>query len=211
MNLIILGPQGSGKGTQAKILSDKLGLYYFEMGGFLRDLSIRNTEVASFISRGILVPDDLFFLSMKALMEDKILKGNGMILDGFPRTMVQYQTLKNWFDENGLKIDKMILLEIDDDEVVRRLSARRTCEKCGALYNLVTSPIPKDPQKCDKCGGTLTQRTDDNPETIKKRLSEYRENTVPLLEQAQKDGVLIKIDGEQAIEKVTEAVLAALN
>ena len=210
MNLIILGSQGSGKGTQARVLAEKMGLYYFEMGGFLRDLSIHNSQVADYVNRGILVPDDLFFMSMKELMEDKILKGKGMILDGFPRTQVQYKTLRNWFDENGLKIDKIILLEISNDEAVRRLSSRRTCEQCGALYNLVTSPIPADTEKCDKCGGGLLQRADDNSEAIKERLSEYRKNTLPLLEQARKDGVLVEINGDQPIEKVTSDVLANL-
>ena len=210
MNLIILGPQGSGKGTQAKILAEKFGLYYFEMGSFLRELSSHNAEVADFIRKGILVPDDLFFMSMKQLMEDKILKGGGMVLDGFPRTRGQYQTLKNWFKQNGLKIDKMILLEIDDGVVVQRLAARRTCEKCGALYNLVTSPVPSDPEKCDKCGGRLMQRADDNPETIKKRLSQYQENTLPLLEDAKKDGILVKINGDQSIEEVTSNILGGL-
>ena len=137
---------------------------------------------------------------MKEIIQEKT--NQGMILDGFPRTVRQYEMLANLFNEIGSKIDKVIFLNISDAEVVRRLSSRRTCASCGALYNLATSPKPKIAGKCDKCGGKLIQRDDDNPETIQKRLSQYRENTLPVIEMARKQGILIEIDGEKSIEDI---------
>ena len=206
MNIIILGPQGSGKGTQAKLLAEKFGLYYFEMGSFLRELAKKNPEIDRIINKeGKLLPDDLFFFAMKEFLQEKISAGSkGMILEGFPRTVKQYQMLKRWFDQEGIKIDKVIFLEISDEETVRRLSARRTCEKCGRVYNLITNP-PKA-KNCE-CGGKLVQREDDQPERIKVRLNVYRESTLPLLEIFKKDGVLEQVDGERPIEKIHQELV----
>lgn len=210
MNIIILGPQGSGKGTQARILSERLGLYHFEMGGFLRELAKTDSKIEKTLKNGELIPDEMFFFAMKDLLQEKISSGKGVILDGFPRTTKQYEMLKNWFDQEGLNIDKTIFLDISDKEVIRRLSARRTCDKCGEVYNLITSPKPKNPEVCDKCGGKLIQRKDDNPDSIRKRLEVYRENTVPLLNIFEKEGLLLKVEGERPIEVISEDLLALL-
>lgn len=197
MNIILLGPQGSGKGTQAKLLSEKFGLFYFEMGDFLRELAKRDPAIDRIINKeGKLLPDDMFFFAMKKLLEKEIVKGRNLILDGFPRTESQYRMLKNWFDEKGLKIDKVIFLDISPKETIRRLSARRVCDRCGANYNLITNP--PSGESCS-CGGKLIQREDDQPKRIKVRLNEYRKNTQPLLEIFKKQGILAKVDGERPI------------
>lgn len=204
MNIILLGPQGSGKGTQAKLLVEKVGLYYFEMGEFLRRLAKTNPLVDEIMNeKGELVPDDIFFFAMKALLSEKISAGKGILLDGFPRTIRQYGMLKDWFDEEDIKIDKAILIDVSEKESIRRLSARRICEKCGELYNLITNPPPAG--KC-KCGGDLRQRKDDQPEQIKERLRQYNENTKPLLNVFEKEGILEKVDGERPIAEIHKEI-----
>jgi adenylate kinase len=209
MNIIILGPQGSGKGTQARILSEKLGLYYFEMGDFLRNLAKNDSVIDEIINqKGELLPDHMFFFAMKDLLEEKMIKeGKGMILDGFPRTIEQYKLLKNWFNEKSIKVNKAIVLEISEKETIKRLSARRICENCGEVYNLITKIPPK--AGC-KCGAKLIQRKDDEPVQIKKRLTLYKYSTKPLLTIFAKEGILLKINGEQPIEEITKEILSRL-
>jgi adenylate kinase len=182
MNLVILGPQGSGKGTQAKILAEKLGLYYFDMGSFLRGLAQKDENIRKIQAEGKLVPDDMFFFAMKAFMQEKINSGKGMILDGFPRTIEQYQVLRNWFEENGLSIDKVLYLTLSDEEALKRLLKRREIEG----------------------------REDDTLEIINKRLAVFHEQTKPVLEQARKDGILLEIDGERPIEVIAADILEKL-
>lgn len=208
MNLLILGPQGSGKGTQARILADKLGLFYLEMGDFLRNLAKENPEVDEIINkRGELLPNDMFFFAMKKFLEEKIAEGKGLLLEGFPRSMEQYQMLKNWFDQEGLKIDKAIFIEISKAETIKRLSARRTCEVCGRIYNLITNPPKKE--TCE-CGGKLIQRQDDTPEKISKRLEAYEQNTKPLIDIFESEGILLRIDGERPIQVIADDLLNQL-
>ena len=202
MNILLIGPQGSGKGTQAEILVKKFGFYYFEMGGFLRELAKTDPLIYEYQNKkGQLVPDDVFFFAMKSLLEGKVKEGNNLLLDGFPRTIVQYETLKNWFDELGINLDKAIFIDIPEEITIKRLSARRTCKECGKIWNLVTSPIPPTPEKCD-CGGELTQRDDDKPEKIMLRLNEYRKNTEPLLDLLRKENILVKVDGNRSIDEI---------
>lgn len=204
MNLVLLGPQGSGKGTQAKILVDKFGFYYFEMGSFLRELAKTDSLIYEYQNKkGKLVPDDMFFFAMKELLKGKVDEKNNLLLDGFPRAISQYEILKKWFDEFGVKLDLVIFIDISEEETIRRLSNRRTCTVCGKIWNLVTSPIPQDPSKCE-CGGELKQRADDKPEQIKLRLEEYRKNTEPLLGLFEKENILIKVDGNKPINEISE-------
>jgi len=204
MNIVLLGPQGSGKGTQAKLLVDKFSLYYFEMGKFLRELAKTNPLVYEYQNKkGQLVPDDVFFFAMKKLLEGKVKENNDLLLDGFPRNIRQYETLKNWFEQLGTKINKVIFINIPEEITIERLSGRRTCVKCGKIWNLNTTPTPPTPEKCE-CGGELVQRDDDKPEQIKLRLNEYHKNTEPLLDLFKKENILVEVDGNRPINTIAK-------
>ncbi len=208
MNIILLGPQGSGKGTQAKFLAEKLGLFYIEMGGILREAAKVNPQIDEMINKkGELVPDDLTLSILKNKLGKEKPDLTNLLFDGFPRSLIQYQLLKDWFSEKGVKIDKVILLEISEKETIRRLSARRICPKCGSVYNLVTNPPPGG--EC-ACGGELIQREDDFPEAIKTRLSLYHQVTSPLVEAMEKEGILIRVNGERPIDVISQDLLEKL-
>jgi len=179
MNLILLGPQGSGKGTQAEMLVKKYGFNYVEMGNILR--SIANSDnsksglVKEYQARGELVPDEFVRLIAWDHL-NKQDKSKGFLFDGYPRTLAQYEHVADMLRKFGQKIDKVLYLELSPQESVRRLSGRRTCERCKEIFNLITKP-PKEETKCDKCGGKLVQREDDTPDAIKKRLEIFYEIT----------------------------------
>lgn len=202
MNILILGPQGSGKGTQVKILSERLGFFSFESGNFLREKAESDPRIDEIINkRGELLPDEETFSLVRDYLKEKAPTLDNFILDGYPRSLKQYQLLVDWLKEEGKRIDLAILLNISDKEAVRRLSARVVCEKCGTVYNLITNPPPGD--KCE-CGGRLIQRPDDKPGAIEKRLQAYHTTTAPLIEILKKDGILVEVDGERSIETVAE-------
>jgi adenylate kinase len=208
MNIIIFGPQGSGKGTQAELLADRLNLFYFESGKFLRDLAKTDKEIDTIINeKGELLPDEEMFEYTSKYLEKNDPDLSDIIFDGYPRSIKQYQLLKNWLRSEGKQIDYAILLEINEDTSVKRLSARRICEKCGNIYNLITNPPPEG--GCE-CGGKLIQREDDKPKAIKNRLSLYRKQTSPLISIFDKEGILVSIDGERPIKVIFEDILKKL-
>ena len=201
MKLIFVGPQGCGKGTQAKVIAEKLELCHISTGDLLRAVTgDLKDEIKSYTDEGNLVPDELIV----RILKERVLQDdceNGFILDGFPRNVAQADELDKIMD-----VDKVIEIAISDDESVSRIGGRRNCGSCGAIWNVNTSPKPADDSKCDKCGGELIQRVDDNEESLRKRLEIYHRDTEPILEKY----TSVKIDGEQSIEKVSEDVLAAL-
>jgi adenylate kinase len=202
MKLIFVGAQGSGKGTQAKMVAEKFGICHLSTGDLLRGVTgDLKSEVDEIISKGDLVPNELIVRILKERLDDEDCKG-GFILDGFPRNAVQVELLKEIAD-----VDKVIEIVISDEESVRRISGRRGCIKCGAIYNVNTSPRSGVDGICDKCGGELLQRKDDNEEALKKRLEVYHEETEKIL--GMYDSV--RIDGEQSIEKVFEDILSAIS
>ena len=206
MNLVILGPQGSGKGTQARLLADSLGLYYFESGDFLREVAKSDPRIDEIVNkRGELLPDDEVFAMISKHLEAKSPNLENFILDGYPRSLKQYTLLKDWLKVMGKKIDHVIYLAINEEESITRITARRTCEKCDRVYNLVTNPPPA-PDTCE-CGGKLIQRQDDTPEVVKKRLEIFKETTKPLIEVVKKDGILLEVNGEQPIDVILKEII----
>ncbi len=201
MKLIFIGPQGSGKGTQAKRVADRFGLCHISSGDLLRGVRGNlKSEVDSFMSKGELVPDELIV----KILKEKLDEGNcdkGFILDGFPRTVNQAEELKKITE-----IDKVVEIFISDEEASRRICARRTCIKCGAIFN-TNSLRPKIEGICDKCGGRLITREDDSEEALRERLKVYHKETEKVLEMYD----VIRIDGEQDIEKVFEDIIEGID
>ncbi len=209
MNILLIGPQGSGKGTQAEILLKTSGLFYVEMGGILREAARNNQTIDKFLTEGKLVPDNVAL----TLVIDKIEKENpgkdNILFDGFPRSVAQYEMLSKWLLEKGQKINVAILINISDEESIRRLSARRKCGTCGKIWNLVTEPKPPTPEKCE-CGGELIQREDDMPEAIKTRLEAYHTTTDELVKLLSEKGDLLEVDGTKQISDVTKDIVEGL-
>ena len=207
MNLILLGPPGAGKGTQAEILSKKLGVDTISTGAMLRGAIREGTELgrmaSEYINEGKLVPDDVVVGIVKERLSQEDCK-KGFILDGFPRTTAQADALR----ESGIRIDKVLLLDVADEVIVERLSGRRECSKCATPYHIVYKPSPAG-DKCP-CGGELIQRDDDNEQTVKNRIEVYHNQTEPIKEYYEKQGILVVASGCDAVEDTTKAVFKAL-
>lgn len=214
MRLVLLGPPGAGKGTQARMLRDLAGVPQISSGDLLRAAVHEKTpfgvEAASYMDRGELVPDNLVLNLIDSRLGAADAR-NGFILDGFPRSVAQAEALSVMLHKRrGKAIDRVIALSVPDEEIVRRISGRRTCIKCGAMYHLVSEP-PRKPGICDKCGGELYLREDDSEETVRNRLSVYNATTRPLLDFYGGLGVLAKIDGMGKPEEVDARIIAALD
>jgi len=207
MNIVILGPQGSGKGTQADLICQKLGLAHIESGAILRTKAKTDDRIKQMIDSGTIVPDDETIGYIDEEIKRLGVGYENLIFDGYPRNLNQYGVLKSWLSSRSTKIDYVIYLEISDEEAVKRLSSRRTCKACGNVYNLVTNP----PQggRCS-CGGELEQREDDKVEIINKRLAIFHKDTKPILTAAEADGTLRKIDGERPIEVIHNDIMKLL-
>ncbi len=210
MRMVFLGPPGSGKGTQAKVLAKKKNLKHLSTGDILREAVKNGTELGkkakSFMDAGDLVPDDVILGMIKEILQKN---EEGFIFDGFPRTAAQAEGLDGLMNELGLKLDIVINLAVDDKEVLRRLTGRFFCEKCGADFNVNTRP-PKKEGTCDKCGGRLAQRADDKTEVIANRLEVYREKTKPVEDFYRSRDLLKDINGAQSFDDVTVSILEAV-
>lgn len=211
MNLIILGPQMSGKGTQAKMLVNKYDLNYVDMGSVLRSIAGSDNKyaktVAEFTSKGQLVPDE--FVRLIAWDHvNKQDKTKGFLFDGYPRSVAQYEHVVDMLKKFGKKVDYVFFINISEAEILRRISGRRICEKCGKIYNFVTGPKPVE-GKCE-CGGELRSRSDDTTEATKNRLDYYKNTVMPLIEYLKTKGNLMEINGEQSIEKIHQEIVEKL-
>ncbi|MEX2701960.1 MAG: adenylate kinase [Thermofilum sp. ex4484_82] len=213
MRIILLGPPGSGKGTQAKLLSKKYSIPHIAMGDILREEVAKKTplgkKVNIYMSKGELVPDEIVIEVLKKRLQEADCV-NGFILDGFPRTLNQAKALDNMLNELNLKIDAVIYIDVPDEEIMKRLSLRRTCKVCGRIYNLHYNP-PKQDGKCDVCGGELIIRDDDKPEVIKNRLKVYNDQTKPLVNYYETHKLLIRINGVDPIDKVFQQIVKELS
>ncbi len=210
--LVMLGPPGAGKGTQAKTLAEILHVPQISTGDIFREHISNGTklgeQVKSYTDRGELVPDDLVFEVVKSRLEEDDCS-KGYILDGFPRTVKQAELLDSYLSSKGDSLTAVIDIDVPDEEIVKRLTGRRICKSCGAIYNIYFNP-PKVEGVCDVCGGELYQREDDNEETVRNRLRVYREQTLPLVEYYEGKGILKKVDGRGDGREVLRRVKDAL-
>lgn len=212
-NIILLGPPGAGKGTQARLLEQERGMVQLSTGDMLREAKNSGTEmgkkVAEVMARGQLVTDEIVI----GLIEEKLASGDGkgFIFDGFPRTLPQADALGKLLARTGQKLDAVIEMQVDDEALVQRITARSTCGSCGEVYNDITKPIPDD-GKCEKCGGTeFKRRADDNEDSLKQRLMEYYKKTSPLIGYYYAQGDLFGVDGLGEIEDVAAQIAAVLD
>ena len=211
MILILLGPPGAGKGTQAVNIAKESGLVHVATGDLFRE-NIRNqTDLGKrakvFVDRGELVPDEIT-VGMLLDRLDRPDTQKGVLLDGFPRTTDQAHALDEALKERGQAVDKVLYINVGEEEVVRRLAGRWTCRQCGAVYHQVFSP-PKEQGKCDQCGGELYQRDDDKPETVRNRLAVYTQQTAPLIDYYRRQSKLLEVNGEQEAGAVGRDLLKA--
>ena len=207
MKLILLGPPGAGKGTQAEVLTKKLGIETISTGVMLRAAMRDGTELGKlakeYIDQGKLVPDEVVVGIVKERLSQDDCK-NGFILDGFPRTIPQAQALT----DAGVEIDKVLSLDVDDEVIVERLTGRRECKVCGTPYHIKNKPVPET-GKC-VCGGEIIQRADDNEETIRNRMKVYHEQTEPIKEYYASLGKVVSVDSSGTVEETNVAVSRAL-
>jgi len=199
--VVFLGPPGAGKGTQAKLLSQRLGFLHLSTGDILREAVKKQTPLGikakEYMDRGELVPDNLII----ALIEEYLPKEGGVILDGFPRTIAQAEALENMLSAKSKKVSKVLLFDSPDEVIIDRLSGRRVCSNCGAVYHIKYNP-PKKEGVCDLCSGSLVQREDDKEEVIKNRLEVYKRQTQPLIDFYKKKGIIYRLDATKSVEEL---------
>jgi adenylate kinase len=211
VNLILMGPPGAGKGTQAAHLKRKLGIAHLSAGDMLREQVKRATPLGikaqEIMARGELVPDSLVSEMIESRLQEPDCRA-GFLLDGYPRNLAQARTLDEILKRLGRRVDRVLALNVSPDELVRRLSGRRVCGSCGAGYHLVSQP-PKREGICDRCGQALTQRPDDRESVVRERLRVYEEQTRPLLSHYRELGLLAEVEGMGAPEAIAAALSRA--
>ncbi|MDA2814200.1 adenylate kinase [Nocardiopsis sp. RSe5-2] len=212
MRAVLVGPPGAGKGTQAQILASELSIPKVSTGDIFRANVSGGTELGrtakSYMDRGDLVPDEVTNEMVRGRLAEEDAR-EGFLLDGFPRNVPQAETLDSMLKDMGTALDAVLELKVDEEEVVKRLSGRRSCRQCGRVYHVDYDP-PKAAGVCDACGGELYQRDDDREEVIRHRLEVYREQTEPLVAYYRDKGVLVAIGATGAVEDVTARAIAAL-
>lgn len=212
MQIVLFGPPGAGKGTQAKFISEAYNIPHISTGDILRENVREGTALGkkakTFMDKGALVPDELLI----DIIKDRLQKPDtrkGFLLDGFPRTIAQAEALDPILDDINKKLDAVVNVDVSANELIRRLSGRRTCRACQATYHVKSNP-PKVAGVCDQCGGELYQRADDTEAAIKHRIDVYKTQTQPLIDYYRKKGLLTDIDGEREIDEVRSDIMKAL-
>lgn len=213
MNIMLFGAPGAGKGTQAKFLIEKYGIPQISTGDILRAAIKEGTpmgmEAKKYMDEGKLVPDSTIIGIIKDRLSQEDCK-KGFILDGFPRTLAQAEALEALMQEMGIKLDKVISLNVPDELIVGRVTGRKICPVCGASFHVEFNP-PKVEGKCDYCGADLITRKDDNAETVTKRLAEYHSQTAPLFDFYKSRNLLVDIDGTKEVKAITEEIFSILD
>ncbi len=212
MKLMIMGPPGAGKGTQAEVLVKELKITHISTGDMFRAAIKEGTDMGKkakeYMDKGQLVPDEV----VVGMVKDRLSQSDcesGFLLDGFPRTLAQAEALSKTIDEMGIKLDGVINIDVPRERLLARLTGRRVCKQCGASYHVMFNPPQKD-GVCNSCGGELYQRSDDNEETVNNRLDVYEAQTQPLIDYYKEKGLLLNVNGDQAIDKVLAEILNGL-
>ncbi len=208
MRMILLGPPGAGKGTQAKLISEKYSIPHISTGDIFRKNISEKTPLGikakEYMDKGLLVPDELTI----DIVNDRLAKEdckNGFLLDGFPRTVKQAESLEDFLRKNNQNIDTALLIDVPREFILERMTGRRVCPSCGASYHIKFNP-PKSEEKCDACGSDIVQRKDDAEETVKDRIDVYEKQTQPLVDYYKAKDQLFVVDGTQSIDKVFETI-----
>ncbi|NLZ52717.1 MAG: adenylate kinase [Thermoanaerobacteraceae bacterium] len=208
MRIILLGPPGAGKGTQAKKIANEYKISHISTGEILRNAVQNNTplgkKASEYLDKGLLVPDQIVEDIVKARLDMRDCAA-GFLLDGFPRTVCQAESLAEYLQEKGINLDIAINIQVEQTKLIERFTGRRTCKKCGATFHTEFSP-PKKPGICDNCGEKLIVRKDDEIETVKKRLEVYETTTAPLIDYYNRQNLLISVDGSKNIDEVFEDI-----
>jgi adenylate kinase len=212
VRIVLVGPPGAGKGTQAQFIASHLSIPTISTGEIFRSNVSTGTELGraakAYMDRGDLVPDELTIAMVASRIQEDDAQA-GFLLDGFPRNVPQAETLKKMLAEWDTRLDLVLELVVEDDEVVRRLSGRRTCRRCGHVWHVLFDP-PTRSERCDDCGGELFQRDDDREETIRHRLDVYQQQTQPLITFYADEGILLGVDATGPVEEVTARALSTL-
>jgi adenylate kinase len=212
VRVVLVGPPGAGKGTQAQFIASHLAIPKISTGDIFRYNVSAGTELGQeakgYMDRGDLVPDEITIAMVSARLQEDDAQA-GFLLDGFPRNVPQAETLRKLLADWDTRLDIVLELVVDDDEVVRRLSGRRTCRRCGRIWHVLFEP-PARPGQCDDCGGDLFQRDDDRELTIRHRLDVYQKQTQPLISFYADEGILLGIDATGPVEAITERAMSAL-
>ncbi|MCY6371538.1 adenylate kinase [Clostridium ganghwense] len=208
MKMILLGPPGAGKGTQAKLISERYSIPHISTGDIFRKNISQKTSLGikakEYIDKGQLVPDELTIDIVNDRLAEQDCK-NGFLLDGFPRTVKQAEALEDFLRKNNQKIDTALLINVPSEFILERMTGRRVCPSCGASYHIKFNP-PKSEEKCDACGSDIVQRKDDTEETVKDRIDVYEKQTQPLADYYKSKDQLFVVDGTQSIDEVFETI-----
>ena len=210
MNIVLLGSPASGKGTQADILCQKFSLYHLSTGDLTRQLMQTDPEMKKAYTEGKLIPHELITMHVINFLDKEKPDLKDILFEGFPRFIPQYEALDSFLKNKGDDIDGIITLDVSKEEAVKRISSRRICSNCSENFNLITKS-PKKEGVCDKCGGLLVQRPDDNPKSVEVRFEYYQENTKELIDYVEKLGKLTRVDGERPIEVIAKDLEEIVN